>query len=229
MLPGARTRSFVDAGSARPEPAPQVGLVPAQAFLRAMTARVFLCLIPVQAGIQWLLRGARLDPGPALRAVRDDIKEKERAGWEDARKYARHRPFAVIPAEAWIQWLLRDARLDPGPALRAVRDDGAGSALRAGREDSRKKGRIVREGGIRRGRILGWPLTPADGAWNKCGEGEVCMVVVRGTDQPPNASSRARSASRRKSPAAPGETRAARLASGVRPTPDCAAASAALR
>ena len=37
-----------------------------------MTVRVFLCVIPVQAGIQWLLRGARLDPGSALRAVRDD-------------------------------------------------------------------------------------------------------------------------------------------------------------
>ena len=38
----------------------------------------FLGVIPGYAqrepGIQWYLRGARLDPGSALRAVRDDIK-----------------------------------------------------------------------------------------------------------------------------------------------------------
>ncbi len=211
--------------------------------------QVFLWVIPEKTGIQRLLRGPRLDPGSALRAVRDDgagsalravrddgtgsalhavrddNREKERVGrndirkqvrgvqddgagstlrvvHEDARKYARHCPFAVIPAKAGIQWLLRGVRLDPGSALRAVRDDGAGAALHAVLEEG------VQEC-VRRG--------------------EVCMVVARGADQPSSASSRARSSSRRKSPAAPGDTRAARLASGVRPTPACPAASAALR
>ena len=36
---------------------------------------------------------------------------------------ARHILFAVIPAKAGIQWCLRDACLDPGSALWAVRDD----------------------------------------------------------------------------------------------------------
>ena len=36
------------------------------------------------------MRGARLDPGSALRAVRDDVKKE-------------HAVFAVIPAEAGIQ------------------------------------------------------------------------------------------------------------------------------
>ena len=35
----------------------------------------------------------------------------------------RHILFAVIPAEAGIQWHLRGAHLDPGSALRAVGDD----------------------------------------------------------------------------------------------------------
>ena len=64
-----------------------------------------------------------LDPGPALRAVRDDIF------------------MAVIPAQslppakagAGIQRPLRGACLDPGSALRAVRDD------------DKKKGRAVRD------------------------------------------------------------------------------------
>ena len=68
-------------------------------------------VIPAQAGIQRLLRGARLDPGSALRAVLDDTMKSDAP------------PFAVIPAQAGIQWLLRGARLDPGSALRAVRDD----------------------------------------------------------------------------------------------------------
>ena len=138
--------------------------------------QVFLWVIPAKAGIQRLLRGARLDPGSALRAVRDDISKQVRgvqddgAGstlrvvHEDARKYARHCPFAVIPAKAGIQRLLQNTRLDPGSALRAVRDDGAGSALRAVLEEG------VQEC-VRRG--------------------EVCMGVARGTDQPPNVSSRA--------------------------------------
>ena len=215
-----------------------------------MTARVFLCVIPVQAGIQWLLRGVRLDPGSALRAVRDDgtgsalraVRDDEagsalravrddirkqvrgvqddgagstlRVVHEDARKYARHCPFAVIPAKAGIQRLLRGPRLDPGSALRAVRDDGAGSALRAVRDDGA-------------GSALHAVLE--EGVQECVRRGEVCMVVARGADQPSSASSRARSSSRRKSPAAPGDTRAARLASGVRPTPACPAASAALR
>ena len=204
---------------------------------RKYARRCPFAVIPAKAGIQWLLRGVRLDPGStlravrddgagsALRAVRDDNREKERVGrndirkqvrgvqddgagstlrvvHEDARKYARHCPFAVIPAKAGIQWLLRGACLEAGSALRAVRDDGAGAALHAVLEEG------VQEC-VRRG--------------------EVCMVVARGADQPSSASSRARSSSRRKSPAAPGDTRAARLASGVRPTPACPAASAALR
>ena len=200
--------------------------------------QVFLWVIPEKTGIQRLLRGPRLDPGSALRAVRDDragsalrAVQDDKAGstlravrddirkqvrgvqddgagstlrvvHEDARKYARRCPFAVIPAKAGVQWLLRGVRLDPGSALRAVRDDGAGAALHAVLEEG------VQEC-VRRG--------------------EVCMVVARGADQPSSASSRARSSSRRKSPAAPGDTRAARLASGVRPTPACPAASAALR
>ena len=200
--------------------------------------QVFLWVIPEKAGIQRLLRGPRLDPGSALRAVRDDragsalrAVQDDKAGstlravrddirkqvrgvqddgagstlrvvHEDARKYARRCLFAVIPAKAGIQWLLRGVRLDPGSALRAVRDDGAGAALHAVLEEG------VQEC-VRRG--------------------EVCMGVARGTDQPPNVSSRAFSSSSLRSWPAPGDTRAARLASGVRPAPDCAAASAALR
>ena len=101
-------------------------------------------------GIQWLLRGARLDPGSALRAVRDDVPARRYAPSgmtsklgavrEDrpARRRApttttlqgarvRHILFAVIPGrvqrEPGIQWRLRGARLYPGSALRAVRDD----------------------------------------------------------------------------------------------------------
>ena len=172
------------------------------------------------------LRAVRDDKaGSALRAVRDDIRKQVRgvqddgAGstlrvvHEDARKYARHCPFAVIPAKAGIQWLLRGACLEAGSALRAVRDD------------NREKERAVRDDGA--GAALHAVLE--EGVQECVRRGEVCMVVARGADQPSSASSRARSSSRRKSPAAPGDTRAARLASGVRPTPACPAASAALR
>ena len=71
--------------------------------------------------MQSLLRSARLDPGSALRAVRDDVMGWDAPGQNDVKKST---PFlAVIPAEAGIQWPLRNARLDPGSALRAVRDD----------------------------------------------------------------------------------------------------------
>ena len=70
-----------------------------------------------------------LDPGPALRAVRDDIF------------------MAVIPAQslppakagAGIQRPLRGACLDPGSALRAVRDDIGERVLRAPWDDVRKE------------------------------------------------------------------------------------------
>ena len=77
-------------------------------------------VIPAQAGIQWLLHSARLDPGSALRAVRDDAMTSDAP------------PFAVIPAQAGIQCLLRGARLDPGSALRAVRDDAMKRMCRPG-------------------------------------------------------------------------------------------------
>ena len=51
--------------------------------------RPLFAVIPAQAGIQWLLRGARLDPGSALRAVRDDISKRGSAAH-----------FAVIPAKS---------------------------------------------------------------------------------------------------------------------------------
>ncbi len=35
-----------------------------------------MAVIPAKAGIQWLVRGTRLDPGSALRAVRDDVEER---------------------------------------------------------------------------------------------------------------------------------------------------------
>ena len=66
------------------------------------------------------MRGARLDPGSALRAVRDDTMKSDAP------------PFAVIPAQAGIQCLLRGARLDPGSALRAVRDDAMKRMCRPG-------------------------------------------------------------------------------------------------
>ena len=76
-----------------------------------------------------------------LRAVRNDI-ERERArpgtsmekgalGGHSRGKSAPH-SFAVIPAEAGIPWHLRGARLDPGSALRAVRDDVKRGAYRRG-------------------------------------------------------------------------------------------------
>ena len=76
-----------------------------------------------------------LDPGSALRAVRDDIF------------------MAVIPAQAGIasptaklviQRSLRGACLDPGSALRAVRDDDK-EKTRAVRDDEKKKGWAVRD------------------------------------------------------------------------------------
>ena len=59
--------------------------------------------------------------------------------------------FGVIPGRAQrepgIQWHLRDARLDPGSALRAVRDDikkkGAPSGMMAREPQARNPGRAV--------------------------------------------------------------------------------------
>ena len=42
-----------------------------------------------EPGIQWYLRGARLDPGSALRAVRDDNKKKGAPSGMMAREGAR--------------------------------------------------------------------------------------------------------------------------------------------
>ena len=92
------------------------------------------------------MRGARLDPGSALRAVRDDVPARRYApsgmtsklgAVREDRPARRRAPtkttlqgarvrrilFAVIPAKAGIQRHLRDARLNPGSALCAVRDD----------------------------------------------------------------------------------------------------------
>ena len=87
------------------------------------------------------LRGTRLDPGSVLRAVRDDVSEgtcrpgdvngEGVPGGHSGGKSAPH-SFAVIPAEAGIQWHLRGTRLDPGSALRAVRDDVSEGAYRPG-------------------------------------------------------------------------------------------------
>ena len=79
------------------------------------------------------MRDARLDPGSALRAVRDDVKR------ERARRQG-------------IQSPLRDACLDPGSALRAVRDDVKRERERgrAVRDDVERKD-IVRGDGERKG------------------------------------------------------------------------------
>ena len=69
------------------------------------------------------MQGARLDPGSALRAVRDDIRRRSGPSGMTLEEAKAHTSFAVIPAKAGIQWCLRGARLDPGSALRAVRDD----------------------------------------------------------------------------------------------------------
>ena len=57
-----------------------------QGALRGRTFR-FLGVIPGHAqrepGIQFYLLGTRLDPGSALRAVRDDITKKGRVVWDD--------------------------------------------------------------------------------------------------------------------------------------------------
>ena len=49
-----------------------------------------LAVIPGRAqrepGIQWHWRGARLDPGSALRAIRDDVTGRERAVRDDVSK-----------------------------------------------------------------------------------------------------------------------------------------------
>ena len=87
----------------------------------------FSAVIPGRAqcepGIQWYLQGARLDPGSALRAVRDDIRRRSGPSGMTLEEAKAHTSFAVIPAKAGIQWYLRGARLDFGSALRAVRDD----------------------------------------------------------------------------------------------------------
>ena len=91
----------------------------------ARACHILFAVIPAKAGIQRILRGARLDPGSALRAVRDDVPARRctLSGMTLQGARARHILFAVIPAKAGIQWILRGICLDPGSALRAVRDD----------------------------------------------------------------------------------------------------------
>ena len=117
---------------------------------------ILFAVIPAEAGIQRIMRGVCLDPGSALRAVRDDVIKKGhrpggQAGWalrtghDDALgTMERHILFAVIPAKAGIQRILRGVCLDPGSALRAVRDD-VRKKGRAGRDDV-KRG-VYRRGG----------------------------------------------------------------------------------
>ena len=42
-----------------------------------------MAVIPAKAGIQWLVRGTRLNPGSALWAVRDDVEEEGRVIRDD--------------------------------------------------------------------------------------------------------------------------------------------------
>ena len=89
----------------------------------------FLAVIPGRAqrepGIQRRLPNSRLDPGSALRAVRDDVPARPcwPSGMTLQGAKACHILFAVIPAKAGIQRCLRGACLNPDSALRAVRDD----------------------------------------------------------------------------------------------------------
>ena len=88
------------------------------------------------------LRAVRDDVGVGSRAVRDDVGTGPRAVWDDGSAGPRAVPddvgeglcavwddvgeaaTFVIPAQAGIQGCMRGAHLDPGSALRAVRDDG---------------------------------------------------------------------------------------------------------
>ena len=76
-----------------------------------------MSVIPAKAGIQWLLRNARLDPGSALRAVRDDEGSGQPCAIRNGIRREERAHLSVIPAQAGIQWLLRNARLAPGSAL----------------------------------------------------------------------------------------------------------------
>ena len=83
-MPGERLARMASFFAVIPEP-PQ-----AEPGIRGSGSDVLLFDVipgPPQAepGIQSHLRGARLDPGSALRAVRDDVKRK-RARWHDVER-----------------------------------------------------------------------------------------------------------------------------------------------
>ena len=71
--------------------------------LEEAKAHTSFAVIPAKAGIQWYLRGARLDFGSALRAVRDDIKRRSGPSGMTSKARDGYSFFAVIPAEAGIQ------------------------------------------------------------------------------------------------------------------------------
>ncbi|MHB8569396.1 MAG: hypothetical protein ACYC97_04265, partial [Metallibacterium sp.] len=58
----------------------------------AMERRILFAVIPAQAGIQRILRGVCLDPGSALRAVRDDVTKKGCRPGRTGRPGAAYRP-----------------------------------------------------------------------------------------------------------------------------------------
>ena len=135
-------------GGAVREDVPAGRCVPATMTPQGAKVRhILFAVIPAEAGIQRILRGVCLDPGSALRAVRDDVKRGAyRRGGRlllmSSRGRRRRNPgssdlaatvcYARCPRGRRRH--LRDAHLDPGSALRAVRDD------------VRKKGRAVRDG-----------------------------------------------------------------------------------
>ena len=73
-----------------------------------------------------VMRSTRLDPGSALRAVRDDAERKKGAAVRDDVAFCCH------PRECGDPVRLAARPLDPGSALRAVRDDVRKSVRRPG-------------------------------------------------------------------------------------------------